>query len=129
MPTSWERQRAENMERNRRMLQGLKEKDVASGERRPQPKKVGRKSAPDKLKKRMQRTSNDEVENFRPMKRARSEIPQSGLRRSQRNAGKEIPDYQGESHVPRLVVARVGVDHDGDPRRPSGKRIHDPYAW
>jgi E3 ubiquitin-protein ligase UHRF1 len=79
----------------------------------------------------MERTSKDETEDSRPMKRARPEIPQSGLRRSLRNAGKEIPDYQGESHEqsPRPVTARVGVDHDGDPRRPSGIRLHDPTTF
>ena len=131
MPTNYEKMREGIMARNRQLLETLKAKDAARGVLGPQPRAVGRKgmhkSAP---KKRMQRTSNGEIEDFRPMKRARPEIPQSGLRRSQRNAGKEIPDYQGESRerLPRLVTAKVGVDHDGDPRRPSGKRIHDPYV-
>ncbi|KAF8265136.1 PUA-like domain-containing protein [Lactarius quietus] len=117
MPTNYEIQRQENIARNKRLLQGLKEKDVATGVPRPQPKPtktVGRKSTPAKPKKRVERTSDDEIEDFRPMKRVRPEIPQSGLRRSQRNAGKEMPDYQ---------------DHDRDPRRPTGKRIHDPKTF
>jgi hypothetical protein len=128
MPTKWDKLREENIARNKKLLASLREKDAAGGVLGPQPRAVGRKSA--LKKKRMQRTSDDEIEDFRPIKRARPEIPQSGLRRSQRNAGKEIPDYQGESQerLPRLVTARVGVDHDGDPRRPSGKRIHDPYV-
>jgi hypothetical protein len=130
MPTAYENQRLENMARNQRLLLALRDKDVTEGTRRPQPKQVGRKRASAKPKKHMEHISNDETEDFRPMKRPRPEIPQPGLRRSLRNAGKEMPDYQGESHerLPRPVTARVGVDHDGDPRRPSGIRIHDPYA-
>ncbi len=133
MPTNYEILREGNIARNKKMLEDLMKKHAVDDARGPQPKQtrtVGRKSAPHKLKKRMQRTSNDEMEGPRPMKRARPETLQSGLRRSLRNAGKETPDYQGESQarLPRLVT-KVGVDHDRDPRRPSGKRIHDPYAW
>ena len=130
--TRYDNLREENIARNRKLLEALMDKDLAAGTQRPQPKQTrrGRQSAPAKSKKRIERTG-EETEDFRPMKRVRPEIPQSGLRRSQRNAGKEMPDYQGESHdrLPRPVTARVGVDNDGDPRRPSGKRIHDPYAW
>jgi hypothetical protein len=130
MPTKYEVRRQEIMSRNTKMLNGLKKEYAVEDARAPQPKQVGRKSAPNKLKKRMRRTSNDEIEGPRPTKRARPEISQSDLRRSLRNAGKETPDYQGESQVrlPRLVATKVGMDHDGDPRRPSGKRIHNPYA-
>ena len=130
MPTKYEIQRQENIARHTKLLDGLMKKNAVEDARAPRPKQVGRKSAPNKLKKRMRRTSNDEIEWPRPIKRARPEIPQSDLRRSLRNTGKETPDYQGESQVrlPRLVATKVGMDHDGDPRRPSGKRIHDPYA-
>jgi hypothetical protein len=75
--------------------------------------------------------SDGEMEESRPTKRARSETPQSGLRRSSRNAGKTRPDYQAESQtqLPRLVARKIGVDHDRDPNRRSGKRIYDPYDW
>lgn len=129
--TKYDNLRKENIARNKRLLEALKDKDAAEGTRRPQPKQTrrGRQSAPAKPKKRVERA--DDEEDVRPVKRVRPETPQSGVRRSLRNAGKEMPDYQGESHdrLPRPVTARVGVDHDGDPRRPSGKRIHDPYAW
>ena len=130
--TKYDELREANIARNRRTLEALMKQDVVDGTQRPQPKqtrRVNRKSAPAKPKKRMEST-DDETEDIRPVKRVRPEIPQSGLRRSQRNAGKEMPDYQGESHdrLPRPVTARVGVDHDGDPRRPTWKRIHDPYA-
>ena len=134
MPYKTEVLRQENIKRNQEklahLLENLKKKNAAEDVHGPQPKRVGRKSARDKLKKRMRRTSNDEIEVPRPTKRARPETLQSGLRRSLRNAGKETPDYQGESQVrlPRLVAKKVGMDHDGDPRQPSGKRIHDPYV-
>lgn len=134
MPTPYDILRLENMERNKRMLEALRLVNAPEDARAPQPKRAGRKSAPKKIKKRVQHTSSDEDEDEtevpRPVKRARPEAPQSDLRRSLRNAGKETPDYQGESQVrlPRLVATKVGMDHDGDPRRPTGKRIHNPYA-
>ena len=133
MPTPYDMLRLENMERNKRMLEALIKVNAPEDARAPQPKRVGRKSAPKKIKKRVQHTSDedeDETEVPRPAKRARPEAPKSDLRRSLRNAGKETPDYQGESQVrlPRLVATKVGMDHDGDPRRPTGKRIHNPYA-
>jgi hypothetical protein len=71
--------------------------------------------------------SSDKLEESRPTKRARTETPQLGLRRSSRNAGKASPDYQAEStQLPRLAVTKISVDHDRDPNRRSGKRIHDP---
>ena len=75
--------------------------------------------------------SDGEIEEPRPTKRARPETPQFGLRRSSRNVGKAAPDYQAESQtqLPRLVARKIGVDHDRDPNRRSGKRIHDPYDW
>jgi E3 ubiquitin-protein ligase UHRF1 len=97
-----------------------------------------RKSAPNKRiarpKKRVDPVSDGELEESRPTKRARPETkpetPQLGLRRSTRNAGKTPPDYQAESqtHLPRLVTTKIGADHDRDPNRRSGKRIHDPYV-
>ncbi|KAI9467196.1 PUA-like domain-containing protein [Lactarius psammicola] len=134
MPTDYEILREENIARNKKLLEGLMKKNAVEDARGPQPTQtgtIGRKSAPNKPKKRMERASNDEIEGPRPMKRARPEIPQSGLRRSLRNAGKETPDYQGESQarLPRLVTTKVGVDHDRDPSRPSGKRIHDPKTF
>jgi len=133
MPNKFETERQENIARNKKLLEDLMLRDAAKDARGPQPmqaKTPGRKSASSKPKKRMQRT-DDDTEGPLPTKRARPETPQSGLRRSVRNAGKEIPDYQGESNawLPRLVTTKVGMDHDSDPRRPSGKRIHDPYAW
>src|SRR6266702_457269 len=132
MPTSYEILRMENMARNKKLLEGLIEKFAAEDACGPQPNRtmtVGRESIPDKLKKCMQRTDEDEIEGSRPMKRARPETSRSGLRL--RNAGKETPDCQAESQaqLPHLVTTEVGVDHDRNPRRLSGKRIHDPYAW
>ncbi|KAH9076995.1 PUA-like domain-containing protein [Lactarius deliciosus] len=135
MPTNYEQLREENIARNKKLLESLMKKNAVEDARRPQPKqtrRVGRKSAPGKPKKRIQRASDDEIEEPRPIKRARPETPQSGVRRSQRNAGKAIPDYQAESQqarLPRLVTTKVGVDHDRDPNRPSGKRVHDPKTF
>ncbi|KAH9049605.1 PUA-like domain-containing protein [Lactarius hengduanensis] len=135
MPTTYEQLREENIARNKKLLEGLMKKNAVEDARRPQPnqtRRVGRKSAPGKPKKRMQPTDDDEIEEPPPIKRARPETPQSGVRRSQRNAGKAIPDYQAESQqarLPRLVTTKVGVDHDRDPNRPSGKRIHDPKTF
>ncbi|KAH9061007.1 PUA-like domain-containing protein [Lactarius vividus] len=135
MPTNYEQLRLKNMARNKELLEGLMKKNAVEDASRPQPKqtkRVGRKSAPDKPKKRMQRTDDDETEEPRPIKRVRPQTPQTGVRRSQRNAGKAIPDYQAESQqaqLPRLVTTKVGVDHDRDPNRPSGKRIHDPKTF
>ncbi len=100
------------------------------GERAP-----GHKSVPKKRKappkKHIPLASDGKMEESRPTKQARSETPQLGLRRSSRNVGKAPLDYQAESQtqLPRLVARKIGVDHDGDPDRRSGKRIHDPYDW
>src|SRR6266702_1910901 len=147
MPTSYEILRMENIARNKKLLEDLMKKHAAEDARRPQPKEtrmVGRKSAPE-LKRLENMARNKKlleglIEKFaaedacgpqpnRTMKRARPETSRSGLRL--RNAGKETPDCQAESQaqLPHLVTTEVGVDHDRNPRRLSGKRIHDPYAW
>ena len=138
MPTPMEIRRQENIARNRKLLEDLNLKSQNNKENNARVKQIaqrnpGHKSSPQKRtsvsKKRIPRASDGEEEESRPTKRARSETPQLGLRRSSRNAGKAHPDYQAElqTQLPRLVVRKVGADHDRDPNRRSGKRIHDPY--
>lgn len=136
MPTSLEIRRKENMARNRKLLDAISrngnEENHAIHARAKQTT-PGRKSTPKKRtapqKKRVPPSSDGELEVSRPTKRARPETPQLGVRRSSRNAGKTPPDYQAESQgqLPRLATTRIGLDHDRDPNRRSGKRIHDPY--
>jgi hypothetical protein len=135
MPTDYERQRAEKVAQNTKLLQDLMgriNKENVPTVKKTATRTAGRKSAPSKRvtvpKKRVQLSSDDELEESRPTKRARPESPQLGLRRSSRNAGKTPPNYQAESQIrlPHLVTTKVGVDHDREPNRRSGKRIHDP---
>jgi len=71
------------------------------------------------------------MEESRTTKRARLETAQIGLRRSSRKVGKTPPDYQAKSQtqLPRMVARKIGVDHERDPNRRSGKRIHDPKIF
>lgn len=135
MPTDYERQRAERVAQNTRMLQDLMggiNKEYVSTAKKTVTRTAGRKSAPQKRatlpKKRVQPSSDAELEESRLTKRARPETPQPGLRRSSRNAGKALPNYQGESQIQslRLATTKVGVDNDREPNRRSGKRVHDP---
>jgi hypothetical protein len=142
MPTELEILRQENMARNREKLNAVKLeflKNNANEENSARAKQTvertpGRKSIPKKRpaspKKRVPLSSDGELGDSRPAKRARAETPQLDLRRSSRNAGKAPPDYQSESRtqLPRLVTTKIGIDHDRDPNRRSGKRIHDPYG-
>jgi E3 ubiquitin-protein ligase UHRF1 len=137
MPTDYERQRAERVAQNTKMLQdlmGRTNKENMSMVKKTVVRTAGHKRTPKKratpTKKRVQLSSGDELEESRLTKRARPESPQLGLRRSARNAGKTLPNYQAESQIrlPHLVTAKVGVDHERDPNRRSGKRIHDPYV-
>ena len=138
MPTSLEIRRKENMARNRKLLDaisrnGNEENHAIHARANLKQITPGRKSTPKKRtapqKKRVPPSSDGELEVSRPTKRARPETPQLGVRRSSRNAGKTPPDYQAESQgqLPRLATTRIGLDHDRDPNRRSGKRIHDPY--
>jgi hypothetical protein len=130
--------RQENIVRNRKLLEDLNLKNQNNKENNARVKQIaqrnpGHKSTPQKRtllsRKRVPPVSDGEMEESRPTKRARSETPQLGLRRSSRNVGKTHPDYQAESRtqLPRLVARKIGVDHDRDPNRRSGKRTHDPY--
>jgi E3 ubiquitin-protein ligase UHRF1 len=131
MPTDYERQRAERVAQNTKMLQdlmGTQKENVSTVVTRT----AGRKNVPNKPtkvpKKRVQVSSDDGESGT--TKRMRLESPQLGLRRSSRNAGKTPPDYQGElqTRLPRLATTKVGVGHDREPNQRSGKRIHDPYV-
>ena len=138
MPTPLEIKRQENIARNRQLLASVtgrsnKEKSAKVkqiAERNPGHKRTSQKRTA--LQKKRVPPSDGEMKESRPTKRARSETPQSDLRRSSRNVGKSRPDYQAESQtqqLPRLVARDIGVEHDRDPNRRSGKRIHDPYDW
>ena len=133
MPTSLEIRRKENMARNRKLLDAISRNGKEENHARAKQTTPGRNSTPKKrtapLKKRVPLSSDGELEVSRPTKRARPETPQLGVRRSSRNAGKTPPDYQAESQrqLPRLATTKIGLDHDRDPNRRSGKRIHDPY--
>jgi hypothetical protein len=135
MPTRLEIQRQEMMARNLKLLADVKGKENNTGVKQIAQRNPKHKSTPQKRtslpKKRVQPASDGEMEESRPTKRARSKIPQFGLRRSSRNVGKTSPDYQAESQtqLPRLVARKIGADHDRDPNRRSGKRTHDPYDW
>ena len=134
MPTDLEIRRQENIARNRERLRLLNLTGPSNKVKQITQRNPGHKSTPQKRtappKKRVPPPASDgETEGLRPTKRPRSETPQSDLRRSSRNAGKAPPDYQAESQtqLPRLVARKIGPDHDRDPNRRSGKRIHDPY--
>jgi hypothetical protein len=138
MPTPLEIKRQEMVVRNREMLANLKDqinKEGNAGVKQIAQRNPGHKSTPKMRtslpKKRVPPASDGEMVGSRPTKRARSETPQFGLRRSSRNVGKTSPDYQAESQtqLPRLVARKIGADHDRDPNRRSGKRTHDPYDW
>ena len=136
MPTQLEIERQEKIARNRKLLDDLMGRVSKENDARVKQtvgRTAGRKSAPNKRKAppkmRSPPPSNGNLEESRPTKRARPESPQLGLRRSSRNSGKTRPDYQAESQqrLPRLVSTKIGADHDREPNRRSGKRVHDPY--
>jgi hypothetical protein len=138
MPTDYERQRAERVAQNTKMLQDLMgtHKENVSTVKKAMTRNVERKSLrksvpnkPAKVPKKRAQVSSDDGESG-TTKRTRLESPQLGLRRSSRNAGRAPPDYQGEfqTRLPRSVTTKVGVDHDREPNQRSGKRIHDPYV-
>lgn len=136
MPTALEIRREEMMAMNRKRLADLEiNRESNASVKQLAQRNSGHKSNPKKRtalpKKRVPPASGGEVEESRQTKRARSETSPSGLRRSSRNAGKTPPDYQAESQtqLPRIVARKIGADHDRDPNRRSGKRIHDPYDW
>ena len=135
MPTKLEIERQEKIARNRKLLNDLmgrinKENATRTAAKQTVGKPARRKSVPIKRsahpKPRVSPSSDGDP---RPTKRARTETPQLGLRRSSRHAGKTPPDYQAESQprLPRLVTTKIGADHDREPNRHSGKRTHDPY--
>ena len=138
MPTKLEILRqekmAQNMEKLNEIMRDKANKENSAGAKQIVERTPGRKSTPKKRpaspKKRVPLSSDGELGESRLAKRARVEIPQLGLRRSSRNAGKTPPDYQSESRtqLPHLVTTKIGIDHDRDPNRRSGKRIHDPYG-
>jgi hypothetical protein len=133
MPTKLEIMRQENIARHRKLLNELMGRVNKENHAKPKQTAERRKSIPNKRtappKKRVPTVSDGELG---PTKRARLETPQLGLRRSTRNTGKTPPNYQAESQtqtqLPRLVTTKIGVDHDRDPNRRSGKRMHDPYV-
>ncbi|KAH9965754.1 PUA-like domain-containing protein [Russula dissimulans] len=138
MPTNLEIERQERIARNRKLLDDLMGRHNKGNNTKGNQAVVrtaGRKGAPNKRpefpKKRVARSSDGEVGESRPNKRARLESPQLGLRRSSRNAGKTSPNYQAESQtrLPRLVTTKTGADHDREPNRRSGKRVHDPKTF
>jgi hypothetical protein len=135
MPTPMEIRRQENIARNRQLLAKINGKEnnatvkQIAAQKNPGHKRTSQKRTA--LPKKRVPPYDGETEESRLTKRARSETPQTGLRRSSRNTGKPPPDYQAESQtqLPRLVARQIGADHDRDPNRRSGKRIHDPYDW
>jgi hypothetical protein len=135
MPTNLEIMRQERIAQNQKRLDELMGRIDKENHNHARAKQTmpGRKSTPKKRmaapKKRVPLSSDGEQGESRPTKRARPETPQLGVRRSSRNAGKTPPDYQAESEgrLPRLATTKIGLDHDRDPNRRSGKRIHDPY--
>ena len=139
MPTKLEIERQEKIARNRKLLNDLmgrinKENDTRAAAKQTVGKTARRKSVPIKRgaaqKPRVPPSSDGGSKGDpRPTKRARTETSQLGLRRSSRHAGKAPPDYQAESQtrLPRLVTTKIGVDHDREPNRHTGKRTHDPY--
>jgi hypothetical protein len=138
MPTTLEITRLQKIAEHLKMIAELKAR--TNGENNASVKQItetapGHRSVPQKRKappkKHIPLASDDKMEESRPTKQARSETPQLGLRRSSRNVGKAPLDYQAgsQTQLPRLVARKIGVDHDGDPNRRSGKRIHDPYDW
>jgi hypothetical protein len=137
MPTPLEIRRLENRARNMKVLADMKVLHNKENNARVEPIPPGNPKHKSTLqkrtsqKKRVPPASDGEMEESRRTKRARSEAPQSGLRRSSRNVGKTSPDYQAEAQtqLPRLVARKIGVDHDRDPNRRSGKRTHNPYDW
>ncbi|KAI0306997.1 PUA-like domain-containing protein [Multifurca ochricompacta] len=138
MPTDYELRRQENIARNMKLLEGLMGKHKQEEESRiKQTKPVGHNNVPKKKKriytpkKHVELSSEDEIMGSRPAKRARSESPQPGLRRSLRQAGKIPPNHQAQSQTQllSLVTAKAGVDHDREPNRRSGKRVHNPKTF
>jgi hypothetical protein len=136
MPTKLEIERQEKIARNRKLLNDLMGRINKENDTRPKQtvgRTAGRKSVPNKWntppKKRVPLSSRGDSEESRPTKRARPETPPLGLRRSSRNAGKTPPDYQAGSRPepPSVATTKIGVDHDREPNRRSGKRVHDPY--
>jgi len=138
MPTKLEIERQEKIARNRKLLNDLMGRINKENDTRPKQtvgRTAGRKSVSNKWntppKKRVPLSSRGDLEESRPTKRARPETPPLGLRRSSRNAGKTPPDYQAGSRpeAPSLVTTKIGVDHDREPNRRSGKRVHDPKTF
>lgn len=138
MPTDYELRRAENIARNKAMLEALDLTGGASAmftnsttNSAPAAKK-SKKRQPRKRKTPPPSDSADSEGESGPTKAkvaktSMESSPADGLRRSSRNAGKTI-DYRKESEVEpvKLVARRVGASHDREPGRPTGKRIHDP---
>jgi len=138
MPTKLEIERQERIARNRKLLDDLmgrrNKENNAKGDQtvvRTTVRKGATNKRPVSPKKREAHSSDAETGESRPNKRARPDSPQQGLRRSSRNVGKTSPNYQAESQtrLPRLVATKMGADHDREPNRRSGKRVHDPKIF
>ncbi|KAI0068481.1 hypothetical protein BV25DRAFT_3 [Artomyces pyxidatus] len=140
MPTAYEKEREANMARNRALLEELQlDKGGATFLGMPEkpapvpPFKKRRPVVHQKNKKRKTPPPSDSgAESETPPSRVRKVATEveGGLRRSSRNAGKTV-NYEAEiAHgLPKIVTKKVGVDHDTEPNRRSGKRAHDPKTF
>jgi E3 ubiquitin-protein ligase UHRF1 len=130
MPTAFDKQRDENIRRNRELLfsVGL-EKPLIEPKQQPLPRKRG---APAPSRKRKVATDAEE-DSESPSKVARMKEDDSisdGPRRSSRNAGRRV-DYNAELDrslaEPLSIKARRERDPTlGDAATPGDRRVHDP---
>ncbi|KAJ8522541.1 hypothetical protein ONZ45_g907 [Pleurotus djamor] len=123
--SDYEKQRNANIARNKLLLEALEldrpQFEPVEDRRKPRPKK---------------RKADDDSSEVKPTQEKRAkvtEIPEGGVRRSGRNAGKTI-DYKAEIVRAPVVSAAVqsglkSVDDAGPAKRSTGKRIHDPKKF
>jgi E3 ubiquitin-protein ligase UHRF1 len=125
MPSAYELDRQRNIERNQKILAdlGLDKPFFEPKEKRRPPKSV--------QKKRKASTDQNDNDAAPPVKVTRitsSEELATGVRRSQRNAGKTI-DYKGEQEPASqkaLTRTRSLPENAGELGRSRGKRLHNP---
>ncbi|KAI0053788.1 hypothetical protein FA95DRAFT_1508426 [Auriscalpium vulgare] len=135
MPTAYELQREANIARNMALLKSLA---LASGGAEflgMAPKPATKPAKKPKTKKRKTPPPSDGTDSDADVapRKVRVVEPEGGLRRSSRVAGKTV-DYAaddvgpGAGRVPKIVVTKVGPDHDREPSR-ADKRVHDPKTF
>ncbi|TFY80116.1 hypothetical protein EWM64_g3890 [Hericium alpestre] len=125
MPTPYELERLENIKRNRALLEALKIEQYKP----PKPAQPEKRKVTKKRKASPTVTTEESPDPVKSSRTDASDSPATGLRRSQRNAGKSVDYLSIKEQRQPLLVSKIGIDHDTEPNRRSGKRMHDPKVF